>query len=310
MNNISAASDPGIGSQVRLGTTRVRFEHILVCTDFSPGAKAALDVAISLAKQFDASLLLVNAAAPLAYPIGIDPAMPELLEANLDGARARMKRLIARQPALRSIKHEGIVSYVGAVELINQLTREKSISLIVTGSHSAHGLEKLLLGSFAETVLRNAICPVLVVGPHCRRTPHPFRSIVFATGLRPDSQRPAQYASAIAEELNARLTLLHVAKKRPPIPGEAPELLEERLADSLRSLLPPDAELWCKPKVLVAFGDASNEVLNAAAAEAADLIVVGIHEPTPLADHAPWSTMSQIIHGATCPVLGVREHLG
>ncbi len=310
MSDVSIAGAIGSEGKARLGTARVRFEHILVCTDFSPGAKAALDVAISLAKQFDASLLLVNSATPVVYPVGADPVMPELLDSNLDGARARMKRLIARQPALRSIKHEGIVSYVSAVELINQLTREKSIQLIVTGSHSAHGLEKLLLGSFAETVLRNAICPVLVVGPHCRRTAHPFRSIVFATGLRPGSLRPAQYASAIAEELNARLTLLHVAKAKPAIPGESADVVEQRLSESLRSLLPPDAELWCKPKVLVAFGDASDEVLNAAAAEAADLIVVGIHDPTPLADHAPWSTMSRIIHGATCPVLGVREHLG
>ena len=79
--------------------------------------------------------------------------------------------------------------------------------------------------------------------------------------------------------------------------------------EELQQLLPPDAEQLCQPKVQIEAGNASTEVLRVAQAEAANLIVVGVRESSTLADHSPWSTLSQIIRGASCPVLGVRGHL-
>ncbi|MHB1935805.1 MAG: universal stress protein [Acidobacteriaceae bacterium] len=64
-----------------------------------------------------------------------------------------------------------------------------------------------------------------------------------------------------------------------------------------------------QPKVCVEVGNVSEEVLCVAHAEAANLIVVGASEKSPLADHSPWSTLSRIVRGAECPVRGVRDQL-
>ncbi len=158
-------------------------------------------------------------------------------------------------------------------------------------------------------MLRRVPCPVLVTGPHCSEHLETVRSIVFATGLEAPPFRPAQYASGIAEELNARLTLLHVRKPAPREAEVPSRNIDHLLIEKLQELLPPDAESCCQTKVRVEVGNASEQVLRVAQEEGSNLIVVGVRESSSLADHSPWSPLSQIIRGAHCPLLAVRSHL-
>jgi nucleotide-binding universal stress UspA family protein len=158
-------------------------------------------------------------------------------------------------------------------------------------------------------VLRKAACPVLVVGPNCHGENRPFRSIIFATDLETTSLRAAQYASALAERFNGRLTLLHVAKDAPRVPGVQSDVVETRLRQEVQSLLPADVELFCKPKVRLEYGSPAQVITGVAESESASLIVVGLRNRKPLAEHAPWSTLSHVIREAKCGVLGVRGHL-
>ena len=209
-----------------------------------------------------------------------------MLEADLDAARAQMEVVISKV-SLGSIPFRTVIEFAEPTDLIDRIARVQGADLVVVGSHGAHGLEKLAFGSVAESVLRRVPCPVLVIGPHCRENLETIRSIVFATGLEARAFRPAQYASSIAEELNARLTLLHVRK---PMTKEVESSAIDRdveLKGELQQLLPPDAEQWCQPKVRVEVGNPSEEVLRVAQTEAANLIVVGVRESSTLADHSP-----------------------
>ncbi|MGC1872943.1 MAG: universal stress protein [Acidobacteriaceae bacterium] len=305
MDKLGEIADVPTGDELRLGTYKAKFRKILVGVDFSGPVVTALKAAKSLAEQFEGTLLLAHAVPPVLFGPG---ATPELLEADLDTARAQMQVVISKAK-LGSIPHRIVIEFAEPTDLLDEVARAQSADLIIVGSHGAHGLEKLAFGSVAESVLRRVTCPVLVIGPHCSENLEPIRSIVFATGLETRAFRAAQYASSIAEEVNARLTLLHV---RRPVAKGAEILAGDMdivLVQELQQLLPPDAELWCQPKVRVEVGNASDEVLRVAQAEAANLIVVGVRESSALADHSPWSTLSQIIRGAECPVLGVRGHL-
>ena len=305
MEQLRETSASLIGHELRLGTCKAKFRKIVIGIDFSGPAVTALNAAVSLAGKYESTLFLVHAVPPVLYGPG---ATPELLDVDLDTVRAQMKEVVAKA-GIGSIRHKAIVEFAEPTDLIDGIARAQAADLVVVGSHGAHGLEKLAFGSVAESVLRRVPCPVLVIGPHCRENLESIASIVFATDLEIGAFRPAQYASSIAEEMNARLILLHVRK---PVPNDAEishEGVEGRLARTLRQLLPPDAELWCQPKIRVEAGNASEEVLLVARSESANLIVVGVREKSPLADHSPWSTLSQIIRGAECPVLGVRGHL-
>ncbi|MGE0406296.1 MAG: universal stress protein, partial [Candidatus Korobacteraceae bacterium] len=187
------------------------------------------------------------------------------------------------------------------------------IDLVVMGSHGASGLKKLALGSVAESALRHNPAPVMIVGPKCEGAPRRFASIVFATDLGVGCLRPAQYAAAMAEENNARITLLHVV---PESFEEATGLISEEetrrgneaIRREMEALLPSDADLWSRPSLRVEHGTVDEQILKVAQDEKADLIVMGTRDGGPLSDHAPWSTLSKVIRGAACPVLAVRAH--
>lgn len=296
------------GGEPRLGTSRARFRTIVVGMDFSGPAMQALHTAVSLAQRFAGKLILVHAVPPVMYGPGATMVTPELLDIDVNNAREEMHRILSTIDK-GQIRCEAVVKLAEATDLIQEVVRTQEVDLIVVGSHGAHGLEKLTLGSTAEDVIRKSSCPVLITGPNCTKKLASIDSIVFATDLEIGAFRPAQYASTIAEEVNARLTLLHVSK-----PGlnhsDTPEkLLKAQLAKKLRQLLPEDAELWCRPNIRVEFGNSSEEILRVSEFESADLIVVGVRQNVTMGDHAPWSTISRVIQKAKCPVLGVRGHL-
>ena len=104
------------------------------------------------------------------------------------------------------------------------------------GSHGRHGLAKLALGSVAEWAIRRLEYPVLVTGPMCDKTFRPIRSIVLATDFSQEALRSVQYASSLAQDYNATLTVMNVLSPRgTPEEQSRNELKRMR---KLRELLP------------------------------------------------------------------------
>ena len=71
-------------------------------------------------------------------------------------------------PCFSDIAHTATVERGEVWEVLSSLVEEKKIDLIVVGTHGRRGLKKLVLGSMAEQVFRQARCPVLTIGPHAR----------------------------------------------------------------------------------------------------------------------------------------------
>ena len=61
---------------------------------------------------------------------------------------------------------EGVVLLADAADSIVALAEERKADLIIIGTHGAKGIEKVLLGSVAERVLKRAGCPTLVYNPY------------------------------------------------------------------------------------------------------------------------------------------------
>jgi len=309
---MSSIPDPILSTESRdlhLSTKDIHFARILVGTDFSEPARHALNLAIAISQIFGSELFIVHAVSPFIYGDGQNAMPVEMITAQLEAAKEEMTNLIASDPRLTGLKVNTTVANAEAVALIEQVAKEQKVDLIVVGSHGASGVERLILGSAAEAVLRRASSPVLIVGPNCRVERHPFRSILFCTDLDVSSLRAAQYASALAEGSDGRLTLLHVVEGGPATPGARSDLAESHLQHQLCSLLPAGADVFCKPKTRIEHGSPSQVITGVAESEAASLIVVGLRNRSPLADHSPWSTLSRVIRDAQCGVLAVRGRL-
>jgi nucleotide-binding universal stress UspA family protein len=154
---------------------------ILVPTDFSETADAALDYAKVLAGQLGASLHLlhvfsdpyaVGAFAPDVYA----PLPPSLQERAIEDARECLRLRLSADEEQRLGATWAIVSGLAAKQIV-EFADENAIDLIVMGTHGRRGFAHLLLGSVAEHVVRTAACPVLTVrgpgtqtGVHAQRT--------------------------------------------------------------------------------------------------------------------------------------------
>lgn len=114
---------------------------------------------------------------------------------------------------LESIPHEIVIKDGDIGSTVLNFVQQEKIDLIVAGTHGRSGLGRVLLGSVAEAIFREAPCPVLTVGPRTvlneAWTPK-IREVLYATDLTPISLAAARYAASIAQENHSRLTILNV----------------------------------------------------------------------------------------------------
>ena len=142
-------------------------EKILVAVDFSSLSDRVMDAAMEMAEKFGAALHLVFVVedlAPYAW-VSIPHISMDVLEKEMvQSASAKIERLADEKigdhftwttKVLTGNPSEAIVSHA----------ESEGCTLIVMGTHGYRGLEKRLLGSVAERVLKHAPCPVLVVNP-------------------------------------------------------------------------------------------------------------------------------------------------
>jgi universal stress protein A len=144
----------------------IPIKNILVPTDFSEPAAAALEYATTLAHEFHGRLHLLHVvAAPYVYPWGTDvPAVPiaDLLTQSEEAASQRLRELAQLTPALAG--RITVETEVGTpVERILDYVSANAIDLVVIGTHGRGMVGHLLLGSVAERVVRRSPVPVLTV---------------------------------------------------------------------------------------------------------------------------------------------------
>jgi nucleotide-binding universal stress UspA family protein len=225
-------------------------------------------------------------------------------------AAPQEKALVSLKERLKDVPNEIIVDAGDVREALLRQIAKHDIDLAILSTHGRSGLGRVLLGSVAEAVFREAPCPVMTVGPRLASTPQwdlKIKEIVYATDLTPASVVAAKYAISLAQENQARLTILNVM----PQP-KADELVqaEHYVTSTLRQLqemVPPEASLWCEPFYMVEQGDPAEKIRDTAGLYHADLIVMGIRaHGVGVATHVARPTAHRVVAGATCPVLTVR----
>ena len=87
------------------------------------------------------------------------------LSKQLEDTATRELPKIATQEECAGLDVEEVVAHGDAASEIVRVARERNVDLIVISSHGRTGLGRILFGSTAESVVRHAPCPVLVVKP-------------------------------------------------------------------------------------------------------------------------------------------------
>ena len=143
----------------------MQIKTILFPTDFSQGARAAMDYAVSLAADYDAKLILLYVIQDISIAEWYIPSSIsaiDLIEDMQKSAVREMEQWGAEVAAKMKNVEKLVVRGIPFVEII-KTAREKSADMIVIGTHGRTGIDHMLFGSTAEKVVRKAPCPVLTV---------------------------------------------------------------------------------------------------------------------------------------------------
>lgn len=142
------------------------FSKILFCTDFSKNSNYAFSYAFNLAKDYNATLLIIHCIVePVCYYWSTPKVVDELTAKHTEQVEQEINSHYLQK--LGEFKNYKIFTREteegGAFYEIIQVARKESADLIVMGTHGRTGLDHLILGSTAENVVRKSFCPVLTV---------------------------------------------------------------------------------------------------------------------------------------------------
>lgn len=279
----------------------IEIKRILVPCDFSAFSARALERAAAIARWYEARLTVLHV-----VPLAQDLPPREV-------AAAELARFV--EPARDAgVPIETAVAEGDPVREILGRASESRADLLVIGTHGRGGFERWVLGSVTEKVLRKAPCPVLTVSGHgSAPAPAALKSILCPVDFSEASLRALEYAFSLAQETDARLTLLHVVRELPAasdpasfdVSGYRARVLEEARR-RLHGLVPAGVRDWCTPEERVATGKPHREIVGAAQAQAAGLIVMGVHGRGVVDLALFGSTTHQVVRAADCPVLTIR----
>lgn len=255
--------------------------RILVAVEFSKASLHAWEAGREIAERFDAELEAVWC---------VEPAATELSGLLRSARRLEdLKRLRARLgPRARVHRVNGEPSFA-----IPRLARDRSVDLIVMGSHRRAGLARWVQGSAAEAVVHDAPCPVLLV-PRAWRPP---RSILAPVHAAPYARRGLKAAAALARAYNGRVVLLEVVADPVKGPYAAKRISVEA------ELLPADVRRAVNPELEVRVGGPVKEILLAARGR--DMIVLVAHRRSLLGDFVVGTTAERVLRHSRVPVLAI-----
>jgi len=274
--------------------------QIVVATDFSPASNAAVRVATTMAQVFKVKVTLLHVFEYVPnhrYPVAVGW-MVEIIRRDI------RRKLEGTKNTLRQ---SGIETETRMLEGGNPARQILSFiqvcesPLLVMGTHAVAGMERFLLGSTAEEVLRQIKWPVITVGPLVAsgmESHAGVRRILFATDFSETSLTVIPFMLALQQSSGAQLRVLHVSG------DHMSEKEENKQFDAVRNAL----HAAQGAEYITLHGDnISQAVVNEAERYPADLLVLGIRRATEPAAHLAPKIAFQIVAAAPCAVLTVAS---
>jgi nucleotide-binding universal stress UspA family protein len=292
---------PVIGDKPELN-----LKSIVYATDFSLCSQNAGLYASRIAAYFSAKLLVAHA-----FTLSQAALEVEVSDRRLSQQRKDLEHLLSKEAALLAADSiEAIPTLLEGdpKDVIPGLADSYEPSMIVLGTHGGGRLERGVIGSIAERILRSTRWPALTVGPRVKpvssRT-FPFARILFATDFTDAAANAATYAVTFAEVLGAKIDVLNVIQDDAIEHPDRLSELQARFFSALDGLVPQQAKEFCDPRTYVAVGKAHDQILEHIRERSIDLLVLGIRRTSHLSMAMRTSGAFRIIVDAECPVLTI-----
>ena len=298
------------------------YRNILLPTDFSPCANAALHQAVTIAERFQGTVTMLHV-------VAIHESDPSTVKALIAASSLSYDKIITTAEEMLHTK-DGMIETPVLIErvLLRGISPTSEIlsyaaehhpDLIVMGTHGRTGIRRLIMGSVAEKIIRLSESPVMTVrcGSDGKPQGYPnYRSILLPVDFSKASTNALWTASEIARKYGSILTLLHVTEA-PEFTGylESDDLdneelsnirieeAENNLADLLSEAPLDGIEVYTR----VIFGRPGRKIVEFAHKEDIDLIIIPSHGKSGFEKLLMGSNVNKVVHRADIPVLVLKE---
>lgn len=307
----------------------IEIRRILCPIDFSDCSRRALDHAVAIARWYGSTItamhVFVDAPVAAYAHEALGPERIALTGADRDQLLGEIRRF-SQTGTSAGIPVEAAVREGNTAREILSQAIDMQADLLVLGTHGRSGLDRLLLGSVTEKLLRKASCPVLTVPHHhpdvVPATPVLFKQILCPVDFSECSMQALQYATSLAQEADARLVVMHVLSHELDAAPEAYEsiLMDDRVSVGdlrrrreeeawrrLKEAVPESVSAYCRVETMIASGKPGREILRVAAEQQTELIVLGVQGRGAVDLLFFGSTTNHIVREAKCPVLTLRR---
>jgi nucleotide-binding universal stress UspA family protein len=286
----------------------LHFDSLIFATDFSPASQNAGLYASAISVHFGTSLVIAHAFILVQAALEVEAEKPLASQQRINlnhELTLTAESLDAGRGTIESVLLEG-----DPCRMIPLLAQRRSPTLIVLGTHGGGSIDRFVLGSTAEGILRHSSGPTLTVGPNVKKLRAgslKIRRILYATDCTAEAAHAAPAAVALADAFSAELDVLNVVRACEIGHPEQLHRLQEYFYGAVEAIMPHDAGQVCEPHTFVSVGQPHTEILNHVSERGTDLLVLGLRRNTHLGMQNQTSGAFPIIIKAKCPVITVAS---
>ena len=295
----------------------MELKKILLPTDFSEAANAALTEALFLASQYNAELHLLHVVVLYdGTPLDEEhhfPQADDVFRHLSNVATSEMAKLLDEgQGRVLKIRQHQMRAVSAAPAIIEFAVREE-IDLIVMGGHGRRGLRRFVLGSVAEEVVREAPCPVLTLRRPSSDDPvAKVESLLVPVDFSEDSAFALGVARGLARAYRAKLEVVHAVEEPTMLyPYEAfetnmPQIIK-KVEEALAKFVDEDNDGDIETRLRVLVGSPARAIADHAREIDAGVVVIASHGLSALERFLLGSVTNGVLRLADCPVLTLRR---
>ena len=284
------------------GRAALQVNAVVYGTDFTVCSQNAGLYAALMARFFSAKLLVTHA-----FTLSHAAMEVEIDRTLVSQQRKDLQVLLAQKAATTAPDSLGVIPLLvdgDPKEVLVKVADEHAPSLLVLGTHGGGWVEREIIGSVAEHVLRSSRWPTMTVGPQVRSAssrPFPFHRILYATDLSASAAKAVGPAASLTQAMGAEMEVLHVIEHGVV---DRPERLQA-ITRSFRDALGNQAKDFLNPQMFIETGNAYEQILKHCRERSIGLLILGIRKSSHLGLTTRTSGAFQLIVDAECPVLTV-----
>jgi nucleotide-binding universal stress UspA family protein len=286
----------------------IELDTVIFATDFSPASLNAGLYASAISVHFHTDLVVAHAFTLLqaALEVEVEMSRPSQQRMDLNHALSLTVAILnAGRGTTEPILLEGDPS-----SMVAKFSQHRSGPLIVMGTHGGGAIDRFVLGSTAEGILRHSSGPAITIGPRVdilKAAALRIKRILYATDCTPEAAHAAPVAVALADAFSAELDVLNVVRSRDIDHPEQLHQLQQHFYGAVEAAIPLHAEQICKPNTFVSVGQPSTEILKHVDEREIDLLILGLRRNAHLGMQNRTSGVFPIIVEAKCPVVTVAS---